>query len=249
MLQTGQGFGVISPYTAVNPCGCIKQRGDPTWLPLCVAVVISEALTPVPRPGSSAIEQRHETEVHMQLHMAMEQGQPWLIGDEVHFHGLVAAQHRDVLDNAAGWLARDAGDLEAVAMQMHGVDIVAGVVHAQPVAPPMVQLEQRFHRLHVEGNAVDRPSIEATHRRILLGERHLDDLVGLRGSGIGPGKTPVVPRKGFRLLPARLAMVPGVLHHDAHTVLAVIVGQISQYPHARPLHFHDGADAFRGTQP
>ena len=69
---------------------------------------------------SGAVQQDHESVVHVELLVAVEQGQSGLIGGEVEVEGLVAAEHDDVLAQAAGGGAGDVGDLEGVAVQMEG---------------------------------------------------------------------------------------------------------------------------------
>ena len=87
------------------------------------------------------VEQGHETEVHVELLVTVEESQAGVVGDEVDLHLLIAADHDDVFDDAGGGLAGDACELEAVAMKMDGVDVVAGVAHAQAVAMALMQVE------------------------------------------------------------------------------------------------------------
>src|ERR1700761_1311264 len=104
-------------------------------------------------------EQAHETVVHMQLLMAMEEGRPGVAGNEVHLYLLVAADHNNILHDAGGRLAGDPPELKAVAMQMNGMDIVPGVAHAQAVATTLSQVEGRgrHHLIRRIGDAIDRP--------------------------------------------------------------------------------------------
>jgi hypothetical protein len=82
------------------------------------------------------IEQRHESEVHVQLLMTVEQGSAGIVGDKVDLHFLISAKHDDILDNPGRRLSGDAREFEAMTMQMHGVNVVAGIAHAQPIALP-----------------------------------------------------------------------------------------------------------------
>ena len=61
-------------------------------------------------------EQRHESEIHVQLLVAVKQGPSWIVGDEVEGKLLKAAQHDDVLDHTGGCLAADVREFKAVAM-------------------------------------------------------------------------------------------------------------------------------------
>ncbi len=46
------------------------------------------------------IKERHKTEVHVKLLMAMEQSQAWIVGGKIDLGFLIAADHHDVLHNA-----------------------------------------------------------------------------------------------------------------------------------------------------
>src|ERR1700722_1877781 len=79
----------------------------------------------VPIPISSFIvEQRHETVVHVQLLVAVEKGQSWVVSSEVDFCFLIAAYHDHVFQNAGGRLPCDPGEFKGVAMQMDRVDVI-----------------------------------------------------------------------------------------------------------------------------
>ena len=60
---------------------------------------------------------------------------------------LIAAEHDDVFQDAGGGLAGESGQLEAVAVQMDGMNVVAGVAHAKAVALALAQMKRRGHRL------------------------------------------------------------------------------------------------------
>ena len=69
--------------------------------------------------------------------MTVEQRRSGIVGDEIEFDFLKAAQHHDILDHAGGRLAADPRQLEAVPMQVQRMDVVAGVAEFQPIAPPL----------------------------------------------------------------------------------------------------------------
>jgi hypothetical protein len=71
---------------------------------------------PFPNIAQGVIEQCHEPEVHVQLLMAVEQCQPWIVGREVDLHVLIATQHDDVLHDTDSGLAGYSCQLEAVSM-------------------------------------------------------------------------------------------------------------------------------------
>ena len=73
--------------------------------------------------------------------------------------------------------SRYPGQFEAVTMQMHRMDIVAGIAHAQPIALALAQMKHRLHFVHRERDVVDAPFIEALPGGVVLGECHLDGFI------------------------------------------------------------------------
>jgi len=49
--------------------------------------------------------------------------------------------------------------------------------------------------------------------------------------------------------PLRMSRAPGVRHHDAHAVQAIISIQITKNPNTRMIHLGDGGDAFCCAEP
>lgn len=86
-------------------------------------------------PASSCvIEERHETEIHVQLLMTMKECPPRVVRDKIKLRFLKSAQHHHILDHARGRLASDTRQLEAVAVQVQRVNIIARVAELLPVA-------------------------------------------------------------------------------------------------------------------
>src|SRR5215472_9164348 len=82
---------------------------------------------------SRVIKQRHETKVHVQLLMAMEESKARIVSYEIDFMLLIATQHYDVLDDSRRFCTGEIGELEAVAMKMDRMNVVARVAHPNPV--------------------------------------------------------------------------------------------------------------------
>jgi hypothetical protein len=61
-------------------------------------------------------EQCHESEVHVQLLVTMEECQPRVIGNEIECELLESCQHHHILDDARGRPTVDLGQLETVPM-------------------------------------------------------------------------------------------------------------------------------------
>jgi hypothetical protein len=62
-------------------------------------------------------------------------------------------------------------------------------------------------------------------------------------------KAPIIPGKGRRLDPLRLAALACIFNDHAHAMATVFIVQITQDPFARMPHLHDRADALGGAQP
>jgi len=71
----------------------------------------------------------------------MEEGKPGIVGDELDFSLLVATEHKNVLPDARSGSSCDVGQFKAMAMQMDGMNIVAGVVPADAVTPAFFEME------------------------------------------------------------------------------------------------------------
>ena len=83
--------------------------------------------------GLGVVEQGHEAEVHVELLVAVEEGEAGIVGEEFDFGFLVAAKHDNVFQDAGGGLAGDADKFETMAMEMDGVDVVALIAEADAV--------------------------------------------------------------------------------------------------------------------
>jgi hypothetical protein len=139
-------------------------------------------------------EQGHKAEVHVQLLVAVEQGEAGIVGNEVDLGFLVSAHHHNVFHHAGGWLSGDPREFEAVPMQMNRVDVITRIAHANAVALPLMQMEgrRRHHLLYGVRHSVDGPLIESVERGVLLFEEHVEHFVGRRGGGAGIAEVRVV---------------------------------------------------------
>src|ERR1700678_1932095 len=67
------------------------------------------------------VEQRHESEVHVQLLMAVKEREARIVCDEVDVGLLVPVEHENVLHQSCHRLSRVVCDLESMAVQMNGM--------------------------------------------------------------------------------------------------------------------------------
>ena len=77
LIKTLHGFCLKAPQLGVCPDGFF-----------CRSNIIA--------PRLYIIEERHETVVHVQLLVTVEEGQPWIVSNKVHLGFLVSAQHHNI---------------------------------------------------------------------------------------------------------------------------------------------------------
>src|SRR3974390_1267519 len=198
---------------------------------------------------SRIAEERHEPEIHVQLLVAMEERLARIVGDEIEFNFLKAAQHHHVLDDASGWLAAEPDQFETVPVQVQRMNVITGIAEFEPVAVALMYRIHRLHRLHRERFAVEGPLVEPIQRAVVFDDRHLDCLIGRGGRRIRFAKARVVPAERLGLYPLRLALGARVFNDNAHAMLAVVIGQVAHDPHADMIHLDNGGDAFRPADP
>ena len=81
----------------------------------------------------------------MQLLVAVKERKAGIIRDKVDIDMLVTADHNDILHHARGRLSRNAGDFKTVPVKMDGMNIVAGIAHADAIALALMQVVCRRH--------------------------------------------------------------------------------------------------------
>ena len=77
----------------------------------------------------------------MQLLVAVEERQTRVVGDEIELDLLKSAEYHDVLNNPGGHFTANTHQLEAVAVQMQRMHIVARIAKFEPIALALVQGE------------------------------------------------------------------------------------------------------------
>jgi len=71
--------------------------------------------------------------------MAVEQGKSGIVRRKIHFGFLISTPHHDILHRTSGRLAGEFGEFKTVTVQMDGMDVVAGIAHADTVASALLQ--------------------------------------------------------------------------------------------------------------
>ena len=76
---------------------------------------------PIGRSGpwtSDVVKQRHESKIHVELLVAVEQGSTRVVRHKIKLQLLKSAEHHDILQDTESGFAADACQLEAMAVQV-----------------------------------------------------------------------------------------------------------------------------------
>src|SRR5271167_5191328 len=183
--------------------------------------------------------------------MAVKQSQAGVLRREVHLGFLISTDHDDILHNTRRRYSRDLSELEIMPVKMDGMNIIAGISHAEAVAPALPQMEGGGDDSlrHGIGPSINRPSVKTPFGGVVLGKHHLECLVRRRSGGTSFGKTRVVPREALRRDPNRLCLMSRVLHYNTHTVRAIVMREITHDPNTWTVHLDNRRNAFRRSEP
>ncbi len=96
-------------------------------------------------PRLYVVEQSHESEVHVQLLVTVKERKARIGGDKVDFNLLVTSDHDYILHHARGGPSGNAGDFKTMPVKMDGMNIVAGIAHADAIALALMQVVCRRH--------------------------------------------------------------------------------------------------------
>src|SRR5277367_2378738 len=86
-----------------------------------------------PRASLHVVEQRHQTEIHMQLLVAMEQRQPRVVRNEIYFRFLVSSEHQHIFHDSGGGFSGQARKFKTVPVQMDWVNVIACVAQTDAI--------------------------------------------------------------------------------------------------------------------
>src|ERR1700751_6212187 len=89
-------------------------------------------------------------------------------------------------------------------MKMNGMDVVAGVAHAQTVPAALSYVEHWRGLVHGEGHVVDGPFVKTIHSGVAFEKKHVDGFIRRRAGVAGLAKSRIIPVKRLRLDPLRL---------------------------------------------
>src|SRR5215467_6664651 len=183
--------------------------------------------------------------------MTVKQSHAGIVSYEVHFGFLVTSKHHDVFEDTCRGFPGQAGQLEAVPVQMNRMYVVTRIAQAKTIAFALFQVKGGRYRFvsHGKRNAIDGPAVESFFRRVVFRKSHVDSFVGLRSCGAGFGEPRVTPFERGGREPLRLSSAARVLDHNSHAMSAVAIVEITQNPDAGMVHVHERRDALSSANP
>src|SRR6266567_2446471 len=87
------------------------------------------------------VEERHETVVHVQLLVTVEEGEPWIVSNKVYPGSLETASHHNIFQDSGCRLSGQTRQLKTMAMEMDWMDIVTGITHTNAIALALLQVK------------------------------------------------------------------------------------------------------------
>src|ERR1051326_7237885 len=153
------------------------------------------------------VHHEHKSGIHVKLLVAVQQGRSRVSRDHIHLH-LSPPGHQDgIFQDLRGRLSGDAGNLESVAVKVHGMRAGSLIVEDQTVPPVNADDERIGMR---ERLAIDRPPVARSFT-----DYQWETAIRL-GPGLVAAEEHVIPGGRWRRAPLRRPLFTGILHHDSH---------------------------------
>src|ERR1035441_7844065 len=123
-----------------GPCGiglCLVPSTPPSCDGVCgprrVQIRTDRPQNAIWLLGSNIVKEGHKSEIHVQLLVTVEQGQPWIVGDEIDRDLLITSDHHYIFHYCRSGCSRDVGQLEAVPVEVNWVNVIAGIAHLDSI--------------------------------------------------------------------------------------------------------------------
>ena len=189
-------------------------------------------------------KKRLETEIHMLLDVAVEQGEARLTRDQVDRNATVQRNDDGVFHNSASRLAVHIDELKRVPMHVKRMRIVCAIAEKNAVACAFLQHEFVVVRIRF---AVDRVKVEAAGAAWDFFESHFDAVVRLWLTR-PTAENRVIEERLLGRNKFRFAVLILVLDDNPQAAGARGIVDSTKDPHARLIHFDVCVDSFTGTQ-
>jgi hypothetical protein len=127
-----------------------------------------------PGRGLKVFKQPHETEIHVEILMAVKQGESGVVGDKIDINTTEAFHENSVLEEARCFFSIDLCDLKIVPMQVERMHVVAFVDERESITATLVNLDRFTPIVRL---AIDRPYVEPASAAVDFLNLHRNHLV------------------------------------------------------------------------
>ena len=124
--------------------------------------------------GFNVFKESHEAEIHVEILMAVKQGEPGIVGDKIDINSTEAFHQNRVLKDAGCFFSVDLCDLEIMPMQVERMHIVALVDESESIATTLMNL---YRLALIIRPAIDRPHVESASASVDFPDVHRNHFV------------------------------------------------------------------------
>jgi hypothetical protein len=119
---------------------------------------ISQSVNRRLRTSSGILKESHEAEIHVEILVAVKQGEPGIIGYEIDINSAVALGEDGVFENSGRFFPMNFRDLEIVPVQVERMHVVALVDESESITATLMNLDRLALIVRL---AIDRPHVES----------------------------------------------------------------------------------------
>ena len=128
--------------------------------------------------GLNVFKESHETEIHVEILMAVKQGEPGVVGKKIDINSTETFYENRVLKDAGCFFSIDLCDLEIVSMQVKRMHVVAFVDKRESITPTLVNLDRLTLIVRL---SIDRPYVESASAAVDFPNLHWNHFVWREG--------------------------------------------------------------------
>jgi hypothetical protein len=124
--------------------------------------------------GLNVFKESHETEIHVEILMAMKQGEPRVVGYKIDINSGEAFHQDGVFENSGRFPSMNFRDLEIMPMEVERMHVVALVNESESIAATLINLDRLAL---IVRPAIDRPHVESAFASVDFPNLHRNNFV------------------------------------------------------------------------
>ena len=129
---------------------------------------------PFKERASDILKESHEAEIHVEILVAVKQGEPGVIGYKIDINSAEALGEDGVFENSGGFFSVNFRDLKIMPMQMEGMQVVALVDESESITATLMNLDRLALIVRL---AIDRPYVESPFASVDFPNLHRNHFV------------------------------------------------------------------------